>query len=175
MTKFYSEKLAGIKNSSYLCINKSEIITDNTQYNISVMKNLLTIAILMFCFATVSFAQAEKTLIKSIAAESAVVALELPGEVAVSKWDKDFIRITATIKSDNVNEEILKKLVAFGRYDIITSSENGQMIINMPKVASQVIIKGVNMNELIKFEVQMPEGVEAAVKSETTAAAIQSM
>ena len=128
------------------------------------MKNFITTIAIIICFATVSFAQAEQTIIKSLTVETATAVLDLPGEVNTSLWDKDFIRITATIKTTNQGEEILKKLILVGRYDILSAEVDGQFIITMPKVAHQVVIKGVELSEVISYEVQLPYGVKAFVK-----------
>jgi hypothetical protein len=128
------------------------------------MKNFISTIAIIICFATVSFAQAEQTIIKSLAVETAVAVLDLPGEVNTSLWDKDFIRITATIKTTNQGEEILKKLILVGRYDILSAEVDGQFVITMPKVSHQVVIKGVELTEVISYEVQLPYHVKALVK-----------
>ena len=128
------------------------------------MKNFIATIAIIICFATVSFAQAEQTIIKSLTVETATAVLDLPGEVNTSLWDKDFIRITATIKTTNQGEEILKKLILVGRYDIQSAEVDGQFIITMPKVAHQVVIKGVELSEVISYEVQLPYGVAAIIK-----------
>ena len=128
------------------------------------MKNFISTIAIIICFATVSFAQAEQTILKSLTVETATAVLDLPGEVNTSLWDKDFIRITATIKTTNQGEEILKKLILVGRYDIQSAEVDGQFVITMPKVAHQVIIKGVDLSEVISYEVQLPYGVQAFVK-----------
>ena len=128
------------------------------------MKNFISTIAIIICFATVSFAQAEQTIIKSLTVETATAVLDLPGEVNTSLWDKDFIRITATIKTTNQGEEILKKLILVGRYDILSAEVDGQFIITMPKVAHQVVIKGVELSEVISYEVQLPYGVAAIIK-----------
>ena len=128
------------------------------------MKNFIATIAIIICFATVSFAQAEQTILKSLTVETATAVLDLPGEVNTSLWDKDFIRITATIKTTNQGEEILKKLILVGRYDIQSAEVDGQFIITMPKVAHQVVIKGVELSEVISYEVQLPYGVAAIIK-----------
>ena len=128
------------------------------------MKNFISTIAIIICFATVSFAQAEQTIIKSLAIETASAVLDLPGEVTTSLWDKDFIRITATIKATNQGEEILKKLIMVGRYDIQSAEVDGQFVITMSKVAHQVVIRGVDLTEVISFEVQLPYQVGAVVK-----------
>ena len=128
------------------------------------MKNFISTIAIIICFATVSFAQAQQTILKSLTVETATAVLDLAGEVNTSLWDKDFIRITATIKTTNQGEEILKKLILVGRYDILSAEVDGQFIITMPKVAHQVVIKGVELSEVISYEVQLPYGVAAIIK-----------
>jgi hypothetical protein len=146
--------------SSYLCVNK---LKNDLKFNRHTMKNIITLAIFMFFFASVSFAQAEKTLIKSIAATS-VVSVELPGEVNVKNWDKDFIRVTVSINSDNLSAEALKKLVDFGRYEIVSSVINGQTVLSMPKISNHVFFHGEQINEIFSIEVQMPNNSSASQK-----------
>lgn len=129
------------------------------------MKNLFTLIALMFIFATATFAQAEKTLIKSIPAENMMAALvELPGEVHVSNWDKGFVRVTAVIRVNNTTESILKRLVMVGRYEINVQEDKNSLVLTMPKTEHTVIIKGVNLEEVLSFEVQAPEGMKVVIK-----------
>lgn len=129
------------------------------------MKNLFTLIVLMLVFATATFAQAEKTLIKSIPAENIMTALvELPGEVQVSNWDKGFVRVTAVIRVSNTTESILKRLVMVGRYEMNVQEDKNSLILTMPKTEHTVIIKGVNLEEVLSFEVQVPAGIKAIVK-----------
>lgn len=133
------------------------------------MKNLFTLIALMFVFATATFAQAEKTLIKSIPAENMMAALvELPGEVQVSNWDKSFVRVTAVIRVNNTTESILKRLVMVGRYEINIQEDNNSLVLSMPKTEHTVIIKGVNLEEVLSFEVQAPAGMKVVIKNGNT-------
>ena len=129
------------------------------------MKNIFTIAILMMIFATASFAQAEKTIVKTITASNSAIAIELPGQVEVKKWDKDYIRVTITVTTENCREEILKRLVDLGRYEIKTSVATGELVLSLPKISNRVFISGDEIFEKFKFEVQIPFGSEAIVKS----------
>jgi recombinational DNA repair protein RecT len=117
----------------------------------------------MLVLSTSIFAQAEKTLLKSVLINTGTASIELPGEVSVSTWDKPYIRVTATIKTTNFTEEVLKRIVSAGRYDIQGIQENGLTIINMPKLGNQVTIGGVKMVEIFKFEVQIPETMDSKV------------
>lgn len=139
------------------------------------MKRIFTLAAMMICFVTVGFAQAEQTIVKSLVVDMNTAIFEFPGEVSTNVWDKDFIRITAIIKVSNSSDEILKKLVAVGRYDIQTEEKDGKLVVTMPKVAHSVIVKGINLTELIKYEVQMPSHVKAVAKKPEFYIAQQSM
>ena len=126
------------------------------------MKQIL-FTLTMLVLSTSIFAQAEKTLLKSVLINTGTASIELPGEVSVSTWDKPYIRVTATIKTTNFTEEVLKRIVSAGRYDIQGIQENGLTIINMPKLVNQVTIGGVKMVEIFKFEVQIPETMDSKV------------
>jgi hypothetical protein len=129
------------------------------------MKQFITLIALMLVFATATFAQAEKTLIKSIPAENMMAAMvELPGEVNVSNWDKNFVRVTAVVRVTNTTESILKRLVMVGRYEIDVQEDKNTLVLTMPKTEHTVIIKGVNLEEVLSFEVQLPVGMKAVIK-----------
>jgi hypothetical protein len=128
------------------------------------MKNLITLLILVFAIATNLQAQAEKTLVKSIALEGTTAAtVTLPGEVTTSEWDKDFIRVTATINVLNFDENITKRLVIVGRYELKTALKDGKMTIEMPKVSNLVTIRGTQLQETFSFELNVPKNYNVQI------------
>jgi hypothetical protein len=137
------------------------------------MKNLIILLSLVLGFATTINAQAEKTLVKSVAltaSNSAIV--NLPGEMSLVAWDNDndFIRVTTYLKVDNMNENIVKQLVMVGRYTLSTSLDEatGTLRITMPKVANQVTVKGILLSENLSFEINAPEGYEVIIEGESS-------
>lgn len=133
------------------------------------MKNLIILLSLVLGFATTMNAQAEKTLVKSVAltaSNSAIV--NLPGEMSLETWDNDFIRVTTYLKVDNMNENIVKQLVMVGRYTLSTKLDEatGTLTITMPKVANQVTVKGVLLAEHLSFEINAPEGYQVIIEGE---------
>ncbi|WMX14078.1 MULTISPECIES: hypothetical protein [unclassified Aureispira] len=133
------------------------------------MKNLILLLSLVCGLATTMNAQVEKTLVKSVAlATSTSAIVNLPGEVSLQEWDKDFIRVTTHLKVDNMSENIVKQLVVVGRYTLATDVDpsNGTLIITMPKVANQVTVKGVLLAEYLSFEINAPEGYQVIIESE---------
>jgi len=121
------------------------------------MKQLfITLMFAMLCSFSVS-AQSQKSFIKSIELNAATVELQLPGEVTAKEWDKDFVRITVSVDLLNSSEEILKRLASVGRYELQSREEGGILIIELPKIAQVVAIKGTTLQEVLKFEVMYPQ------------------
>lgn len=128
------------------------------------MKNLITLLVLVFALVTNMQAQVEKTLVKSIALQGSTAAVvTLPGEVTVNEWDKDFIRVTATVNVLNFDENITKRLIVVGRYELKTAMQDGKMIIEMPKVSNLVTIRGTQLQETFSFEVSTPKNFSVQV------------
>ncbi len=139
------------------------------------MKNFIATIALFFFFVATSFGQAEQTITKSLVAEASTAVLQLSGKVETSTWDKDFIRITATVKVTNSSDDILKKLILVGRYEIQVQNNNGEMIISMPKLEQTVVVKGVELAEIISYEVQIPSHLQVVVKNNQAKATAQTM
>ena len=122
------------------------------------MKKIFTTLLILFLTIGFAFAQAEQTIIKSISIENTSgIILELPGEVKASEWDKDFVRVTVIIDAVNTSEDILKRLITVGRYDIKSKVVGDELHITMPKVAQIVTIKGTDLEDRLHFEISYPK------------------
>ena len=129
------------------------------------MKKIFTLIIFVLSFATTINAQSEKQIEKSIQLEASTsTVLNLPGEVTMNRWDNDYIRITALI-STNFDQNVAKKLTIIGRYNIVQDNHNKTIVLTMPNTESSVIIKGIELNEKIMFEVSAPKGYKVFVKN----------
>jgi len=105
-----------------------------------------------------SFGQSQKTFVKSLSSNTSNIAVDLVGKTKISEWEESFIRVTTTIELSNFNEEILKRLVSVGRYNIETTTNNDVMIIQMPKLGTKVTIRGQVLSEILTYEILVPEG-----------------
>lgn len=123
------------------------------------MKKIFTLLIFSILFVQFSVGQSQKTFVKSLSAHASSIAVDLDGKTQVTEWEESFIRVTTTIELTNFNEEILKRLVSVGRYNIETSTDNGVMTIQMPKLATKVTIRGQVLNEVLTYEILVPEGM----------------
>jgi hypothetical protein len=124
------------------------------------MKTLKTFVVMFMLLIAFNLnAQSEKTLIKTLSLDGMATAVfDLPGEITIKEWDKDYVRITATVSTGNYNEDFLKKVISAGRYDIVSRSDNGDLLINMPKIVNKITLNGVTLIENLKFEINTPYG-----------------
>jgi hypothetical protein len=140
------------------------------------MKNLLAILFFVFGLTTTINAQTEKTLTKSFAVnETQMAFVMLPGDVAVSEWNEKYIRLTTNVMVENMSENILKRLVIVGRYNIeVKEDKYGKMIVvKMPDVAHFVTVKGVDLVESYTFEINVPAGYKVVIKEDLNPGAPQ--
>ncbi len=127
------------------------------------MKKLFLIWVLIFGVVGLGFAQTQKTLVKTFAAdEDCPFALfALKGNVEVFAWDKATIRITTTITAPDIEEKVLDVLVKKGRYgtEMRVHREAQLMIFEMPKQEQFIFINGLEIEETLEFEIFVPRGV----------------
>ncbi|MDC0230501.1 hypothetical protein OAK19_00910 [Aureispira] len=135
------------------------------------MKKLFTLLILIFVFTNYGNAQVGKTLVKSFAVETTTsyttkAVVDFLGDVTVSEWDKNFIRITTYVEVLNMNENIVKQLVMVGRYTLESNinEETQTLYVTMPNITNLVTVKGVELSEVLSFEVTVPEGYNLIIK-----------
>ena len=131
------------------------------------MKKLFTLLIFSFLFTQVTFAQSEKTFVKSMTADASNVVFDLEGNAEVSEWNEKFIRITTTVEVTNFNEDILKRLVSVGRYEFTSTTQDGVMTITLPKIATKVTIRGQMLTEILKYEIFVPAGTNVELATPT--------
>lgn len=123
------------------------------------MKTIFTFFILSILFVQTSVGQSQKTFVKSLTANASSISVDLEGKTEITEWEESFVRVTTTIELSNFNEEILKRLVSVGRYSIETTTSNGIMTIQMPKLATKVTIRGEALNETLTYEILVPKGM----------------
>lgn len=123
-------------------------------------------------FATIctvaSWAQAQKTFVKSVALNGQTHAVASFGgnNVTSSKWDNNYLRVTVTVEVTNFNEDILKRLVEVGRYNIEVVEQGGSLYLTMPKIKTPVSIQGKSLEEKIHYEISLPKNVTLDIEGQ---------
>lgn len=132
------------------------------------MKRIFTLLFFLCCCVQINFAQSQKTFVKSLSMQQAsTLSIQLDGAIEILEWDQSFVRVTSTIELANFNEEILKRLVAVGRYSLTSNTANGVMTITMPKLATPVTIKGQALKEILSYQVYIPKGITVETNNKT--------
>jgi hypothetical protein len=128
------------------------------------MKTLITFFAFVAIFMSNVCAQSQRQIVKSLDLKGQTIVASFHGEVKIVETETEFIRVTATIDVANFSDDILKKLVEVGRYDIKTTNIDGKTVISMPAVEKRVIIKGVDLVERMSFEIQVPKGTSMEIQ-----------
>lgn len=127
------------------------------------MKKFFLTWITLLGVVALTFAQTQKTLVKTLPVEcptyEAIFALK--GQVDVEEWNNKTIRIVTTITTANTPENVLKALVAAGRYDYeMTIDDMNQTItIDMPKKENAIMINGVDLDDQLDYKIFVPKGM----------------
>lgn len=132
------------------------------------MRTILYTTIIFICAAFNSlFAQSSSTLVKTIDNKGAVVIVaNLQGKVTVKETDTKFLRITTSIEATNIAEDMLQRLITAGRYTIQADVDaSGNCILTMPSISKRVVIKGLDLVDVLSFEIEMPKGMSFQNKS----------
>lgn len=131
------------------------------------MKNLFIMLLFVIGGVVTTSGQVTKVLSKSIdLATTHTTYLMLPGPVTTTEWEEDYLRVTTTIEVENLTESMVKRLMVVGRYSLEKKTDKyGKMLVlSMPNAANIIIIKGTNLVERYKFEVNVPKGYEVIIK-----------
>ncbi|WCL80214.1 hypothetical protein PPO43_09520 [Saprospira sp. CCB-QB6] len=124
------------------------------------MKHIITLLCCCFFALQVSWAQSSKTLVQTLPLAAATASLEIAAEVEIEYWEEAQVRITTEVIAENVSEAILKKLVMIGRYNIVQKETPKGLVLYMPKMEHQVILRGQILDEQLKIKVQLPKGMK---------------
>lgn len=112
---------------------------------------------LLIGYSVSTLAQGQRSFVKPIDVGISDVIFDLPGNVSISEWDNDFVMITATVDLVNASDDILKRLFLAGRYSIQSiDNEDGSVSVVMPKMDIKVTMRGVTLEEKIRYEISVP-------------------
>jgi hypothetical protein len=140
------------------------------------MKKIITLSIFIVSLLAMVNAQTTKTLSRSVdLGTTKTIYILLPGPVEVNEWEEDYLRVTTTLVVENMDENIVKRLIMIGRYGLESKTDKyGKlMALNMPNVANFVTVKGVDLEEFYTFEINVPKDHEVIIKEDFNPKAAQ--
>jgi len=111
--------------------------------------------------AHIAIAQEETSYLKMVNVEgSSTVLMNVDIPAAVKEWDGDKLRILVDVQhQDGVGAEILESLLQIGRYEVMTGTSNGELIIKMPGLNNEIVMGGKLIQEAISLLIFAPKGV----------------
>jgi hypothetical protein len=125
------------------------------------MKNVVILLTVVFLSINVT-AQHEKVLVKTIAQQKiSEIAVNMDGELEVKTWNKGEVRILIHIEYLNAKTNLMKVLIAKGRYNIDYSTTNDTLTLSC-EALKQPIVFGKDekiLEEKISYTLMVPEGV----------------
>lgn len=124
------------------------------------MKSLISFWMVMMVSAAM-YGQAQTNFLKSITCDNnnQNIVFVLAGNVSVSEWDENYIRINCTIEVTNSSEAVLTRLFTLGRYNLEVKNEGNQIHISAPKMANHIAIQGTDLLENMHYEINIPRGM----------------
>lgn len=133
------------------------------------MKKIITLCVFIVGWLAIINAQTTKTLSKSVdLGTTKTIYILLPGAVEVQEWEEDYLRVTTTLVVENMEENIVKRLIMIGRYSLLSQTDKyGKlMVLKMPNVANFVTVKGVDLSEHYTFAIHVPKDHEVIIKDD---------
>ena len=118
------------------------------------MKNFIWLLIFLLG-SFVSFGQSQKTLIKSFNVNVDEVVLNMECTTSVSTWDKSYVKVEMTIKT-NMRYEILDVLSKNGRYKMESNIDGGKLFISIPNLQNKIKIGDIELLEDFEMKVWLP-------------------
>ncbi len=120
--------------------------------------------IMISLFSTGIFAQKslQKVLTTTVQpGESNLVFFDLPGEVEVKVWERNYIKVEITVETNLCNEEVFQYLKESGRYNIKKEYNKYYfLVLNLPNISEEVLVNGTEIEELFKFKVTVPWDID---------------
>jgi len=135
----------------------------------------LFIVLMIGLLSATTFAQSglQKTLISTVLqGESNMVFFDLPGEVAVEVWDRNYIKVEIDVTTNLENENVFEYLKESGRYDIEKSFNTYYFLeLNLSNIREEVRVNHIVLEETFKFKITVPWDIdiEAGKNNDMTA------
>lgn len=127
------------------------------------MKKLLLIAMLLTAMIANTFAQAEKTFVRTVELDEDCPVVELvanTNDVEIVRWKENTVRIVTNVNAPYLTEKELKAIATAGRYTwkINFHEEENVLIMEIPNLEKVIKINGIDMEEAVEIILYLPEG-----------------
>ena len=118
--------------------------------------------VLFLTFVVVGNAQAVRRFHQNLSlSEATSLQIDAQGEVEVVKWAGSDILVEVTVSSENGSVAILNHLQTQGRFDLLLNVEGSSAkLVNKLTNRQAIKVKGVEMDEHVKYTISIPENFD---------------
>jgi hypothetical protein len=128
------------------------------------MKTLVFIAMLLTVMIANTFAQAEKTFVRTIELDedAPVVELVTANEVEVVRWNEGTVRIVTNVNTPYITERELQAIAKVGRYtwEVEFHEEENLLLLELPNLEKIIRINEIDLEEEIDIILYLPAEVD---------------
>jgi hypothetical protein len=128
------------------------------------MKTLVFIAMLLTVMIANTFAQAEKTFVRTIELDedAPVVELVTTNEVEVVRWNEGTVRIVTNVNTPYITERELQAIAKVGRYtwEVEFHEEENLLLLELPNLEKIIKINEIDLEEEIDIILYLPTEVD---------------
>jgi hypothetical protein len=128
------------------------------------MKTLVFIAMLLTVMIANTFAQAEKTFVRTIELDedAPVVELVTTNEVEVVRWNEGTVRIVTNVNTPYITERELQAIAKVGRYtwEVEFHEEENLLLLELPNLEKIIRINEIDLEEEIDIILYLPAEVD---------------
>jgi len=128
------------------------------------MKTLVFIAMLLTVMIANTFAQAEKTFVRTIELDedAPVVELVTTNEVEVVRWNEGTVRVVTNINTPYITERELQAIAKVGRYtwEVEFHEEENLLLLELPNLEKIIRINEIDLEEEIDIILYLPAEVD---------------
>ncbi len=134
------------------------------------MKRAVIFILAIFALGSMSAQQSvEKTVLKPINLKGYNhLEANLDGKVNVKTWTNEYAQVEINIKAYGLNAQILKALVAAGRYNIHIDYKDDKVVLTTPDLSKSIKVRGTELKDEVTFTIFMPEYCKLDTKEKTT-------
>ena len=128
------------------------------------MKKLVLIAMLLTVMIANTFAQADKTFVRTIELDedAPVVELVTTNEVEVVRWNEGTVRVVTNINTPYITERELQAIAKAGRYtwEVEFHEEENLLLLELPNLEKIIKINEIDLEEEIDIILYLPTEVD---------------
>ena len=124
-------------------------------------KRIASLVLLLTLALGASAQTAARTFTRSFNTEGkSRIKFDLPGTIDLKVWNNPTIRMEIIVSLPTGNASMLEQLANVGRYNLVATPQDNNLLISAPNLSKRVRVKGEDLHETISYVVFVPKDLE---------------